>query len=270
MSLRLHFPVSSYIQAPLRVLEAGGKGQVAVPVRYGLVEHPRHGPILIDTGYTRELWSAKGWAIGLYRRLMAPSLNDDLTPIAALARLGYAPADVKHVVVTHLHADHVCGLNDFAHATFHVSAPVTQAWKTPNRWAELFEAVFRGLLPLNPRLSPMESKPRVRVPFLAEGQAGYDVLEDGSLILVPLDGHQGGHVGVLVDLSPAAVFYAVDAAWTVSGYRQGRLPPAPLRWVVSNPQGVLEACAVVRRAEEMGYNAVLCHDPSPTRWDMEA
>lgn len=270
MTLRLHFPVSSVIRAPHAVLEAGGQGWLKVPVRYGIVEHPRHGPILIDTGYTRHLWAAKGWGLALYRRLMAPRLTDALTPSAALARLGYRPADVRHVVVTHLHADHVCGLQDFAHATFHVSEVVARTWATPKRWQDASEAVFRSLLPSNPRLQAMETSPRAALPFLPPWKNGHDVFGDGSVVLVALDGHQEGHVGVVVQTDRGSVLYAVDASWTRWGYRQQKLPPAPLRWVVADPAGVLETCGVVKKAEEHGYTVVLCHDPEPTPWDMEA
>lgn len=268
MTLPLHFPVSSFIQAPHAVLEAGGQGMLEVPVRYGIVEHPVHGPVLIDTGYTRHLWSAKGWSLALYRRLMAPRLNDALTPLAALERLGYAASDVRHVVVTHLHADHVCGLADFPHATFHVSQTVATAWGKSHWYHDLCEAVFRSLLPSVARLQAMEQSPAVGLPFLPQGVRGHDVLGDGSVVLVPLEGHQAGHIGVVIQTGSAPVLYAVDASWTVTGYRKQELPPAPLRWVVSDAQGVLETCATVRRAEEQGYHVVLCHDPRPTPWDM--
>lgn len=269
MNLRLHFPVSSFIQAPHAVLEAGGQGLLDVPVRYGIVEHPVHGPVLIDTGYTRHLWSAKGWDLALYRRLMSPRLNDALTPLAVLARLGYVASDVRHVVVTHLHADHVCGLADFSHATFHVSQTVASAWGKSNRFHDLCEAVFRSLLPRPARLQAMEQSPAVPVSFLPQGVSGHDVLGDGSLVLVPLEGHQAGHIGVLIQTGASAVLYAVDASWTTQGYRQQQLPPAPLRWVVSDAQGMLDSCAIVRKAEQQGYPVVLCHDPKATPWDME-
>ncbi len=268
MTVRLHFPVSAHIRTAHSLLEAGRPGLVDVPIRYGIIEHPDHGPVLIDTGYTSALWTTKGWSLACYRRLMSPRLEEKLTPTAALARLGYTPADVKHVIVTHLHADHICGLGAFAHATFHLSRATAQAWQSPRKWGDVTEGVFPALLPPLMQWRAMEDARRVPLQFLDASETGYSLFDDDSVVLVDLDGHLGGHIGVVVRTATGPVLYAVDASWTRHGYREGCLPPAPLKWIISSPAQVLAACAKVNRAEALGWPVVLCHDPQPTPWDL--
>jgi glyoxylase-like metal-dependent hydrolase (beta-lactamase superfamily II) len=61
--------------------------------------------VLVDTGFTREMADQRKRT---YLR----------TPSAGLAQLGVAAADIKQVVLTHLHYDHVGTFGDFPNATF--------------------------------------------------------------------------------------------------------------------------------------------------------
>ena len=84
------------------------------PVAVAVIRHPRHGVVLVDTGLSREQTHpfryysvrAGGLNAGIWRdsgnRIAA---GGDL--IEQLARLGVSAGDVAHVVLTHLHEDHV-------------------------------------------------------------------------------------------------------------------------------------------------------------------
>ena len=63
--------------------------------------------ILVDTGYDTDEAKARGRPIRM-------------DPVSALAPFGGAPADVSHVIVTHLHYDHAGGLHLFPNATLHM------------------------------------------------------------------------------------------------------------------------------------------------------
>jgi glyoxylase-like metal-dependent hydrolase (beta-lactamase superfamily II) len=81
-------------------------GLVLVDTGLGLIEmqHPkeRFGESLLNTwGFT---------------------IDEGLTAIRQLQNRGYDPADVKHIIITHLDVDHAGGLRDFPHATVHLAA----------------------------------------------------------------------------------------------------------------------------------------------------
>lgn len=62
---------------------------------------------LIDTGFNADM------AIKRHRTLLR-------TPAEALALLGIAPADVREIVITHLHNDHIGTFDEFPAARFHL------------------------------------------------------------------------------------------------------------------------------------------------------
>src|SRR5260221_9232815 len=49
-----------------------------------------------------------------------PRLDPEETAIRQVTRLGYAPGDVRHIVLTHLDVDHAGGLPDFPWAKVHL------------------------------------------------------------------------------------------------------------------------------------------------------
>ena len=66
-----------------------------------------HRTVVIDTGFLPEM------AIKRQRELL-------IRPSAGLALLGVNPAEVRDVVLTHMHYDHVGGFDDFPRANFHL------------------------------------------------------------------------------------------------------------------------------------------------------
>jgi hypothetical protein len=81
-----------------------------------LIETPRDGLVLVDTGWGTRECREPALLPGYFRRLTGPTLDARETAHAQLAGLGFAATDVRHVVVTHLDLDHAGGLSDFPHA----------------------------------------------------------------------------------------------------------------------------------------------------------
>lgn len=119
-----------------------------------------------------------------------------------LTRLGFDPADVAHVMLTHADPDHAGGLADFAGATVHVSA-------------EERGALEEG----NPRYRPPQfaHAPRWRAygpqPYRWFGAEGRPVTLGFSseVWLIPLFGHTRGHCGVAIRQDAGWVLHVGDA-----------------------------------------------------------
>lgn len=87
-----------------------------------LVETERDGLVLVDTGFgTRDVEGATKIPRG-FIYAGGPALLHRETAVEQVRALGFAPSDVKHIVVTHLDFDHAGGLADFPHAKVHVHA----------------------------------------------------------------------------------------------------------------------------------------------------
>lgn len=163
----------------------------ALPVNVFAVEHPQ-GLCLFDTGQTARAahpgyfpW----W--GPFFRLSRFELSPSEEVAPQLERLGLDPARVRWVVLSHLHTDHVGGLDAFAHAEVLVS-------RTEWERATGLGGRLRGYLP---QYWPRAVEPRLvdftRAPF-GPFAGSHDLGEDGRLVLVPTPGHTPGHMGLLV------------------------------------------------------------------------
>jgi len=77
-----------------------------------------NGWVLLDTGFdSAHAQDAERREANFYRHGMVPPVvlpEHELLP--QLEGLGLKPADIQHVIVTHLHFDHVGGLKHFPHA----------------------------------------------------------------------------------------------------------------------------------------------------------
>ena len=93
----------------------GGPFQRARLVCHALLLETEDGLVLVETGLgTRDIADparlGKSWV-----RLVTPKLDPSETAIARVRALGFAPSDVRHIVLTHLDLDHAGGLEDTAH-----------------------------------------------------------------------------------------------------------------------------------------------------------
>jgi len=265
----LRFPISSVIETRYALLERGRGGRVSVPVRYGVIEHETEGVILVDTGYTHHLNYLRGPFAMLYRMMLKPRIRPELEPAAYLKSIGIDRASVRHVIVTHLHPDHVSGLVEFPYATIHLTHDSEELWRDIPSFLDPAHGLFRALLP-NP--APLKIQ-KIEWKGVADtvdvfGRGGHDLFGDGSVLAVPLPGHMPGHMGILLRMGERRVLYAVDVSWTRKGYRENVLPPFPLRNVVQDRAQAGMSAALVSAFEMSGGEVVLCHDPEPTEWDV--
>lgn len=210
--------------------------------------------VLFDTGYAPEPWRAgpAGWA---YRRMLPPRVRPD-DPIGRQLD----PREVTHVVLSHLHPDHIGGVRYFPHARFVLGAGARRTLASPR----LRDGVLRRLLP------PWFSDRLLPAPEFAPGPFGLrtaDLLGDGGYLLVDLPGHARGHLGALVD---GRVLLAGDAAWgrdlLGEEHRIRRIPRA-----VAHDAAAQRATArALLAAERAGVRLLFGHDPHPTGVDLLA
>lgn len=200
------------------------------PALVARLDHPDHGTLLFDTGYSRHFFRATAtFPECLYRRVTPVFLAPGAALATQLEGDGVDPDTVAWVVLSHLHGDHVGGLADFPRARIALSreARDDQAGRTR------FGAVRKGLLPslldasAQARAVFFEEQPAILLdaPFARFG-SGFDLLGDGSVLLVPLPGHCAGHFGLLFHDAQGPVFLIADASWSSRAVREGIPPPA--------------------------------------------
>lgn len=204
------------------------------PAMFALIEHPKRGPILFDTGYSQAFLSATQRLPERLHRVVTPvTLRPEDQAAHQLRAMGIRPEDVELIIASHFHGDHVSGLADFPRARI---LYFDAAWRAVGHLRGL-RALRRGFLPalmpadFDQRAAPVEAQRFVALPQeCAPFQRGVDLLGDGSLWAVMLPGHAAGQLGLFVrDTRGETVFLCADACWSSRSYLQQRMPLALAR-----------------------------------------
>lgn len=132
-------------------------------------------------------------------------LDADEAAVNQVRRMGHDPADVRHIVMTHLDFDHAAGLRDFPRATVHLAAAEAHAarhpqgplgrrrycpaqWGDIGRWrrVDAFDTDWFGI-------------------------PAAEILPGISLVWLP--GHSDGHCGVAIHTGDTWLLHAADAVF---------------------------------------------------------
>jgi glyoxylase-like metal-dependent hydrolase (beta-lactamase superfamily II) len=184
------------------------------------------GLVLVDTGFGRKDVRNHGRLSKFFRTLNQPQFRDEETAVHQVRALGFDPADVRHIVITHLDFDHAGGLEDFPNATVHLTA----------REKEVADEQRGGAFVGTRRYAPWQWNEVGSWKLYPMGRGepwmGFDAVRDldglpPEILLVPLAGHTWGHSGVAIDTGAGWLFYAGDAYFFHGevGSPERRCPP---------------------------------------------
>lgn len=212
--------------------------------------------VLFDTGYATGEWHA-GWRGAVYRRLLPPLVVDADDVAARLTADGVDPASVTHVVLSHLHPDHVGGVRRFSGATFVLSAGQARTLTAPR----LRQGVLTGLFPAWFASADRRVLDADAFSELAVGDTvlrAHDLLGDGSYLIVDLPGHADGHMGALVE---HRVLLAGDAAWGSDLIDASSRMRALPRAVQHDADHYAATAGMLGNLIDDGIRVVCSHDP---------
>jgi N-acyl homoserine lactone hydrolase len=229
------------------------------PVNVYVVEH-RDGVVVFDTGQDRASvtdpsYFPRGIVGRLYARLAQFRIGPEDTVTAGLAALGLTPQDVRTVVLSHLHEDHIGGLGELAP----VEVMVGEAeW----RWLQKPLPEVRGLLRTHIELPGLRwTRPAMRpLPDadLAPFPSGHDLFGDGTVLLLPTPGHTPGSLSMLVRREGAAPLLLVgDLTYDDDLLRAEALPGVGSRRRLRESTRLVNAL----RSRLPGLVVLPAHDP---------
>ncbi len=220
---------AGYCTAPEHLLQRRGRRvEVKLPALFALIEHPKFGYILFDTGYSRRFYeeTSRGWN-WLYGKITPVTIDERNEAQAQLARQGIGVNEIEHVLISHFHADHVGALRDFPKAKFHYLAEGWDTLRNKKGFAAVRQAFLPGLLPADFETRGV-AYPSIHEtplpPNLAPFTHGLDLFGDETIWLISLPGHAVGQMGVAVQAEDGFYFLVADACWQSIAYQEYRLP----------------------------------------------
>lgn len=176
-----------------------GRRRVQLPINAYVIEHS-DGLVLFDTGAdTRVVTYPDYWPTPLTGLFMRNIFEWDIKPEDTLATqlelAGYAAADVSKAVISHLHADHVGGIGAIPQADLFVAK---EAWDhMKGLHPERDMVLRRDIAILGARWQEIAFQP-TDDPVLAPFDESFDLMGDGSMVVLPTPGHIAGSVSMLV------------------------------------------------------------------------
>jgi N-acyl homoserine lactone hydrolase len=213
------------IRAPKFVFEPGtlrdglGVGKLAMTV--AVVERTDGSIVLVDSGYSEKVCANPIGALGWFRSLSALGLDctAEDSIVRQLETLGYDTRKVTHVIATHMHLDHIGGVEDFPNAELVTSRDEFGAFLA---------------FPRNPgyRAEDLVASGRIRIVDLKEeGRFGFpaslDLFGDGEVVLLDARGHTAGSTAVAIDDGDRPYIHIGDAAY--QSWEYGLAPAGPSR-----------------------------------------
>lgn len=175
---------------------------VEMPINVYVIEHA-DGLVLFDTGADRAVVTDPDyWPDRITRLFMDHIFRWDLGPDDTLGRqlelAGHSTADVTKAVISHLHADHVGGIRDIPGADLFVAKDAWEHMKGPHPEREM--VMRRDIALLGAKWQEIAFQPTDDPALVPFGES-FDLMGDGSMIVLPTPGHIAGSVSMLVKRS---------------------------------------------------------------------
>lgn len=241
-----------------------GKKRTTLPLNFYVIEHAS-GLVLFDAGQDRAVvtdpnYWPPGFTGTVMRKLFEMHIGPDETLPKQLELLGYSLSDVRKVIYSHLHADHIGRVQELLHADLFVSDVEWNHMLKPHSERYM---IFR-----NPYIEIPGAKwtqitlNHLDDPAILPFTHGYDFMGDGAIILLPTPGHTPGSMSMLVrpKQSPPLLL-AADLTYRPELLEKDQLPGT------GDKRELLDSFAKVRALKERMPDLVILfsHDAQAAR-----
>lgn len=172
-----------------------------------LIKHKTEGYILYDTGYNTKLLK-RNLKYKLYCLLNPVNITKETMIDYQLKKKGIESSEINYIILSHLHPDHIGGLEKFSNAAIIMT---DTCWKNYQK-NTLKSLIFKEFIPKNieKRLMKIEIRDKnERFKYLDS----YDLFSDDSILLSAMDGHSEGQCCIYIPEKD--IFIGADASWGI-------------------------------------------------------
>lgn len=228
--VELHLGAAGFCTHPeFLTIRGGSLRPVPFPAGFACIIHPVHGPMLLDTGYSSRFFKETAHLPNaLYRHITPVVYREEDSAVQFLARLGLKASDIRYIILSHFHGDHIAGVRDFPEAQFIYLPRAYETVRSLGPLAAVKAGFLSGLLPgdfADRSLPVMRQTER----WTKAGDAFpfseiYDLFGDGSLLGIEVSGHAEGMMGILLSTGEEDYFLCADTVWSSRAFREQRRP----------------------------------------------
>jgi glyoxylase-like metal-dependent hydrolase (beta-lactamase superfamily II) len=238
-AIECHLFSTGYCLAQEAFLIRGGRWRtVHCHALVGLLRHPERGWVLWDAGYApRMLDATRRLPFALFHVLTPLRISPDDAAIEQIRRWNLAAHDIGQLIISHFHADHIGGLQDFPDVQFVASGEGYARIAGAKSWKAMRAGTIPDLVPSDfaERVSILQEFNGPALPGLG---ATHDLFGDGLVLLVALPGHARGQIGMFAKTTNGPLLLASDACWMTRSIWT-RTPPHPITsLLVDDPSAV--------------------------------
>jgi len=224
--IKLHLNYAGYCLANAKHAVKGDINKlIKFKALYALIFHKKYGYILFDTGYTQRFFEAtKKYPNKIYAIATKVKLLKSEEVKSQLEMNGISPDDIKHVIISHFHADHIGGLKDFAKANFYCTKKSYNQVKNISNFFAFSKGILLDLIPkdFEKKIKFIENiASKKDDKFLG---TYYDFFGDNSIKVLNLPGHAVGQIGVILKTNKKKYFLVSDACWDIRAITENKLP----------------------------------------------
>ena len=210
------------------VLKGARMCNAKFPAIFAHLEHENLGHILFDTGYSdRFISETKRLPFLLYRKITPVFFEEKDFAVSKLKNLSINPEDIRYIIISHFHADHIGAVKDFPNAKFIYLEEGYNAVKGLSNFGSVLKGFIPNLLPEDfvDRSVLVDENQLTSIPEIdGKFKKLYDLFGDGSFVGVKLPGHAKGQLGIIFKFNGKRFFLISDSCWMSESFELNKLP----------------------------------------------
>jgi glyoxylase-like metal-dependent hydrolase (beta-lactamase superfamily II) len=271
--IRIRIFNTAWVRTRKSLLLAGAKFEpFKVATLFAVIEHPQKGIILFDTGHHTRFYAAtEKFPYRIHRILTPCDLKEEENAVNQLKKAGINPRDVKTIIISHGHADHIPGIVDFPDARIIINKVELDGMCWDHTKHHSVKLLTNGYLKSLYNDCGNEIMP---VDFSIRGKSHgvfnqvVDLWDDGTMYLVDLPGHTKGQMGLYMnDVESGDIFFVGDAAYLQDNIRKN-IPTSKLFQIVyASPKRFIKTLEMLHQLQKSNPDLLMIPSHCPETWE---
>lgn len=234
---------------------------------WALVQVPELGYMMFDTGYSNHFDSAtKNFPEILYKFATPVQLKEEEKAIEILRKKGIHHSEIKYIIISHFHADHIAGLKDFPEAKLVCTKEAFQQTQNLKGISAVSKGIIHKLIPndIKERVVFIEDISSQTINAFGITEFNWTIIPHFKLLLLP--GHAKGMLGFYDESSN--LLFATDAAWDADCFNEGIMPLQVVRIFIDSWKDLKETMEKLNSMKQANpdMKIVFTHCPKTLQW----